>query len=63
MARTLRRPDARAAPANARLLESDFGITAKPIRELGLHDSEDPTIFAAARTANAVVMTKDYDFV
>lgn len=30
---------------------------------LALRDADDPTIFAAARAANAVVMTKDRDFV
>jgi predicted nuclease of predicted toxin-antitoxin system len=33
------------------------------VRELGLRDAEDAGIFAAARHANAVVMSKDSDFV
>ena len=33
------------------------------MRELGLRDAEDREIFLAAREANAVVMTKDRDFV
>lgn len=33
------------------------------IRVMGLRDAEDLAIFTAAREANAVVMTKDSDFV
>ena len=32
------------------------------MRELGLHRAKDPPIFQAARDAEAVVMTKDSDF-
>ncbi len=44
-------------------MEAECGITAIPIRELGLHEADDPTIFAAARAAAAVVLTKDSDFI
>ncbi len=37
-------------------------IQAVPVRELGLRDAEDRDIFAQAKTARAVVMTKDRDF-
>ena len=33
------------------------------MRNLGLRDARDPEIFLAARTADAIVMTKDADFV
>ncbi len=33
------------------------------MRELGLRDAVDPEIFQAARKINAVVMTKDRDFI
>ena len=33
-----------------------------PVRELGLRDADDRVIFAQARSAGAVVMTKDRDF-
>ena len=33
-----------------------------PVRALGLRDSLDPPIFAAARAAGVVMMTKDADF-
>jgi predicted nuclease of predicted toxin-antitoxin system len=32
------------------------------VRELGIHRAKDPPIFQAARDAEAVVMTKDSDF-
>jgi predicted nuclease of predicted toxin-antitoxin system len=40
-----------------------MGINAEAVRDLGLRDAEDERIFNDARTANAVVMTKDNDFV
>ena len=33
-----------------------------PVRELGLRNADDREIFAQARSAGAVVMTKDRDF-
>ena len=33
------------------------------VRELGQRDASDPEIFRRARTAGAVVMTKDRDFI
>jgi len=41
---------------------TECGVNAIPIRELGLRDADDPTIFAAARAAGVVVLTKDSDF-
>ncbi len=38
-------------------------LEAVPVRELGLRDALDPEIFQAARQANALVMTKDRDFI
>lgn len=55
--------DAQLSPYLARWLTSEFGVEAKPVRELGLRDAGDRDIFLAARDANAVVMTKDRDFV
>ncbi|MEX1315699.1 MAG: DUF5615 family PIN-like protein [Synechococcaceae cyanobacterium] len=37
-------------------------IQALPVRELGLRNADDREIFAQARSAGAVVMTKDRDF-
>ena len=55
--------DAHLSPALAPWLRATFGVEAAPLRDLGLRDAEDPAIFAAARAAGAVVITKDSDFV
>ena len=55
--------DAHLSPRTARWLSEHFGISAVPVRDLGLRDASDKEIFQAARTADAVVMTKDLDFV
>ena len=36
---------------------------AKAVREAGLRDADDRTIFEAARSAGAIVISKDIDFV
>lgn len=54
--------DAHLSPALAPWLQATFGVEAEPLRALGLRDAEDPAIFAAARAAGAVLMTKDSDF-
>jgi predicted nuclease of predicted toxin-antitoxin system len=55
--------DAHLSPALAPWLAATFGIEAAALRTLGLREAEDPAIFAAARAAGAVLMTKDSDFV
>ena len=55
--------DAQLPPALAQWLRETFGVDAVPVRDLGLREAEDSTIFAAARAAGAVVLTKDADFV
>ena len=55
--------DAQVSPYLARWLSSEFDIEARPIRDLGLRDAKDREIFLAAREADAVVLTKDRDFV
>jgi predicted nuclease of predicted toxin-antitoxin system len=55
--------DAHLSPALAPWLRATFGVEAAPLRDLGLRDAEDAAIFAAARAAGAVVITKDSDFV
>lgn len=44
-------------------MQGTLGVEAAALRDLGLRDAEDAVIFAAARTADAVLMTKDSDFV
>ncbi|WP_420453940.1 DUF5615 family PIN-like protein [Rubrivirga sp.] len=54
--------DAQLPPGLAQWIESEFGVTARSASWLGLRDAADEEIFAAARRANAVVLTKDADF-
>ena len=55
--------DAQMSPAIAAWISSSFAVNAVAIRDLGLRDAEDKEIFQAARQENAIVMTKDNDFV
>lgn len=55
--------DAHLSPAISTWLSSTFAVTAFALRDLGLRDAEDLEIFAAAKAENAVLMTKDSDFV
>lgn len=45
------------------MVEEHFDPDVEHVRELGLHEAEDPDIFTAAQAAGVVVMTKDRDFV
>jgi len=55
--------DAHLSPAVAQLVRTEFAVTATALRDLGLRDSTDREVFLAARQADAIVMTKDQDFV
>jgi predicted nuclease of predicted toxin-antitoxin system len=55
--------DAQLSPRTARWIAAHFSTEAAPLRELNLRDAGDEDIFAAAREANAIVLTKDSDFV
>ena len=55
--------DAQLPPALAQWLRSDLGLDARPLWDLGLRDAADRDIFAAARAAGAVLISKDSDFV
>lgn len=55
--------DAQLPPALAVWLRETFGLDAHAVRDVGLRDAADEEIFQAARSANAVVVTKDADFV
>ena len=50
--------DAQLSPYLARWLSSEFGVEARPVRDLGLRDAKDREIFLAAWEAEAVVLTK-----
>jgi predicted nuclease of predicted toxin-antitoxin system len=55
--------DAQISPAMAPWLRMRFDVYARAVRDLGLRDAEDPDIFSAAKRAEAVVITKDSDFI
>ncbi len=55
--------DAQLSPAIATWITSTLGLEAIPLRDLGLRDAEDSDIFEAAKAQQAIVMTKDSDFV
>ena len=56
--------DAQISPAIAHWITDHFDeVEAVPVRRLALRDAEDTEIFEAALQADAVVMTKDSDFV
>jgi predicted nuclease of predicted toxin-antitoxin system len=55
--------DAQLAPSLAGWLAESFGTDAAAVSDLGLRDARDVTIFMAERSADAVVLTKDVDFV
>ena len=55
--------DAQLSPHLAPWLSGHFDVEALSARRLGLRDAKDQEIFAAARQAGVVVMTKDRDFV
>ena len=54
--------DAQLPPALARWL-GEHGIAATPVRELGLRDSDDGSIWNYATAGGWAVITKDEDFV
>ena len=54
--------DAQLPPALARWL-GDRGVSATPVREAGLRDSDDGSIWNFAVAGGWTVMTKDEDFV
>ena len=51
------------SPAVAKWITAEFGEPAQSVRDLGLRNAKDRDIFAAARQAHAIVMSKDVDFV
>lgn len=55
--------DAHLSPALAAWLTGETGQPATHVRSLGLRHAKDKEIFAAARQAGAILMTKDADFV
>ena len=55
--------DAHLSPGIAVWIFNALGIEAIALRDIGLRDAEDTEIFEAAKAQQAIVMTKDSDFV
>jgi len=55
--------DAQLPPTLASWLSTTFEVNATALRDLGLRDAKDVEIFEVARVENAVIMTKDSDFI
>ena len=55
--------DAQLPPKLANWLSATFRLDAAALRDLSLRDAQDIVIFEAARAENAVIMTKDSDFI
>lgn len=55
--------DAQLSPAIATWISNTFEVEAVALRDLGLRDAEDSEIFSAAKIKEAIVITKDRDFV
>jgi len=55
--------DAQLSPSISLWITAEFGVESAPLRDLGLRDAEDVTIFDLAREAGAAILTKDKDFV
>ena len=55
--------NAQLTPALATWIAQTFSVKAVAVRDLKLRDATDQEIFAAARNAGAIVLTKDSDFV
>ena len=55
--------DAQLAPSLASWMSNNLGVQAQALRDLGLRDAKDKPIYFAARAVDAVILTKDADFV
>jgi predicted nuclease of predicted toxin-antitoxin system len=55
--------DAQLSPAIAAWISMQYAVPAVTLRDLGLRDATDREIFFAARASDAIVMSKDSDFV
>ncbi len=55
--------DAQLPPQLASWIHQTMAINAIALRDIGLRDATDNTIFAAAKNANAILISKDNDFV
>ena len=54
--------DAHISPGVAAWINENFPYEAHSLRGMGLRDAKDAEIFEAARKANAIIISKDSDF-
>lgn len=55
--------DAQLPPSLAEWTTNNFDVTALSLKKLSLRDAKDIEIFEAAKFADAIIMTKDSDFI
>lgn len=55
--------DAQLPPSLAEWITNNFDVTALSLKKLSLRDAKDIEIFEAAKFADAIIMTKDSDFI
>ncbi len=55
--------DAQLSPMVASFINDRLGVDCVAVRELGLRDASDREMFLAAKEADAIVVTKDSDFI
>jgi len=55
--------DAQPSPGFAHWLADRWQVKVVPVREIGLRDASDRQIYEEAKTAGAIVITKDSDFI
>ena len=55
--------DAQLSPRTAHWISAQFGFEARALRDIGLRDADDYVIFQAAKDVDAIILTKDSDFV
>lgn len=55
--------DAQLSPAISTWISQQYGVSTIALRDLGLRDATDREIFFATRAVDAIVMTKDSDFI
>jgi predicted nuclease of predicted toxin-antitoxin system len=55
--------DAPLSPAIACRVSEQFGFSAIHLRDMGMTRTKDRDIFRAARAEQAVILTKDFDFI
>ncbi len=55
--------DAQLPPTLADWLTANFEVDAVALRDISLRDAKDIDIFTAAKSENAIILTKDSDFI